>query len=42
MPSSLRTEADQGNLLPMELMKRLLEAKGLHRRVIFHDVRWGG
>ena len=23
------TEADQGNLVPMELMKRLLEAKGL-------------
>ena len=26
------TEADQGNLVPMELMKRLLEAKGLARR----------
>jgi L-fucose isomerase-like protein len=35
------TEADQGNLLPMELMKRLLRAKGLHPAVLFHDVRWG-
>ena len=35
------TEADQGNLVPMELMKRLLEAKGLHGAVMFHDVRWG-
>jgi L-fucose isomerase-like protein len=36
------TEADQGNLIPMELMKRLLKAKGLHPSVMFHDVRWGG
>jgi L-fucose isomerase-like protein len=36
------TEADQGNLIPMELMKRLLKAKGLHQAVMFHDVRWGG
>jgi L-fucose isomerase-like protein len=36
------TEADQGNLIPMELMKRLLAAKGLHPAVMFHDVRWGG
>ncbi len=35
------TEADQGNLIPMELMKRLLKSKGLHPAVIFHDVRWG-
>jgi L-fucose isomerase-like protein len=35
------TEADQGNLVPMELMKRLLAAKGLHPAVMFHDVRWG-
>jgi len=35
------TEADQGNLVPMELMKRLLLAKGLHPAVMFHDVRWG-
>jgi L-fucose isomerase-like protein len=35
------TEADQGNLLPMELLKRLLTAKGLHPAVMFHDVRWG-
>ncbi len=35
------TEADQGNLLPMELMKRVLEAKGLPGAVMFHDVRWG-
>jgi L-fucose isomerase-like protein len=36
------TEGDQGNLVPMELMKRLLKAKGLHQGVMFHDVRWGG
>jgi L-fucose isomerase-like protein len=36
------TEADQGNLVPMELLKRLLKAKGLHPAVMFHDVRWGG
>jgi L-fucose isomerase-like protein len=35
------TEADQGNAIPMELMKRLLKAKGLHQAVMFHDVRWG-
>ena len=35
------TEADQGNAIPMELMKRLLKAKGLHQGVFFHDVRWG-
>ena len=35
------TEADQGNVVPMELMKRLLKAKGLHQAVMFHDVRWG-
>ncbi len=36
------TEGDQGNLVPMELMKRLLKEKGLHPAVMFHDVRWGG
>jgi L-fucose isomerase-like protein len=36
------TEADQGNLVPMELMKRLLLAKGMPEGVMFHDVRWGG
>jgi len=36
------TEADQGNAMPMEMMKRLLQAKGLHQAVMFHDVRWGG
>ncbi len=36
------TEADQGNLVPMEMMKRLLKARGLHQAVMFHDVRWGG
>jgi L-fucose isomerase-like protein len=36
------TEADQGNLVPMEMLKRLLKAKGLHQAVMFHDVRWGG
>jgi len=35
------TEADQGNLIPMEIMKRLLLRKGLHQAVMFHDVRWG-
>jgi L-fucose isomerase-like protein len=35
------TEADQGNVIPMELMKRLLKHKGLHQAVMFHDVRWG-
>jgi L-fucose isomerase-like protein len=35
------TEADQGNVLPMEMMKRLLRAKGLHQAVFFHDIRWG-
>jgi len=25
----------------MELMKRVLKAKGLHQSVAFHDVRWG-
>ncbi len=36
------TEADQGNAVPMEMMKRLLQEKGLHQAVMFHDVRWGG
>jgi L-fucose isomerase-like protein len=36
------TEADQGNLIPMEMMKRVLVKKGLHQAVMFHDVRWGG
>ncbi len=36
------TEADQGNAVPMELLKRILKAKGLHHAVMFHDVRWGG
>ncbi len=35
------TEADQGNVVPMELLKRLLKKKGLHQAVMFHDVRWG-
>ena len=35
------TEADQGNVIPMELLKRLLKQKGLHQAVMFHDVRWG-
>ena len=35
------TEADQGNVVPMELMKRILKAKGLHQSVMFHDLRWG-
>jgi L-fucose isomerase-like protein len=40
-PIICSTEADQGNLVPMELMKRLLARKGLHPAVMFHDVRWG-
>ncbi len=36
------TEADQGNVIPMELMKRLLKVKGLNQSVFFHDIRWGG
>jgi L-fucose isomerase-like protein len=36
------TEADQGNLVPMEMMKRLLKDLKLHQAVMFHDVRWGG
>lgn len=35
------TEGDQGNLIPMELMKRILKKKNLHQAVMFHDVRWG-
>jgi L-fucose isomerase-like protein len=35
------TEADQGNALPMEMLKRILKKKGLHQAVMFHDVRWG-
>lgn len=35
------TEADQGNLVPMEMMKRILKRRGLHQAVMFHDVRWG-
>ncbi|MFO0956946.1 MAG: fucose isomerase [Isosphaeraceae bacterium] len=35
------TEADQGNLVPMELMKRILEDRGDPGAVMFHDVRWG-
>jgi L-fucose isomerase-like protein len=35
------TEADQGNVMPMEMMKRLLKRKHLHQAVMFHDVRWG-
>lgn len=36
------TEADQGNVIPMEMMKRVLKSKALHQAVFFHDVRWGG
>jgi L-fucose isomerase-like protein len=41
-PIVCSTEADQGNMIPMELMKRLLKAKGLNPSTNFHDVRWGG
>lgn len=40
-PLITATEADQGSLVPMELMKRLLEARGQPGAVMFHDVRWG-
>ena len=36
------TEADQGNLVPMEMMKRLLKRKGLNPTTYLHDMRWGG
>ena len=35
------TEGDQGNLVPMELMKRILHKKKLHPTTALHDVRWG-
>ena len=41
-PVICSTEADQGNAVPMEMMKRLLLDKGLASPVMFHDVRWGG
>jgi L-fucose isomerase-like protein len=41
LPIACATEADQGNVIPMELMKRVLAEKGLHPAVMFHDVRWG-
>jgi L-fucose isomerase-like protein len=41
-PIICATEADQGNAVPMEMMKRLLLDKGLATPVMFHDVRWGG
>ncbi len=40
-PIACATEADQGNVIPMELLKRVLREKGLHEAVMFHDVRWG-
>jgi len=40
-PIATATEADQGNVMPMEMLKRLLADKGLHEAVMFHDVRWG-
>ena len=41
LPIATATEADQGNVMPMEMLKRLLADKGLHPAVMFHDVRWG-
>ena len=41
-PIICSTEADQGNAIPMEMMKRVLIDKGLASAVMFHDVRWGG
>lgn len=40
-PIITATEADQGSLIPMELMKRVLLRRGLDPSVMFHDVRWG-
>lgn len=40
-PVVCATEGDQGNVLPMEMLKRLLKEKGIHPAVMFHDVRWG-
>ncbi len=40
-PIATATEADQGNVIPQEMLKRLLTQKGLHSAVMFHDVRWG-
>ena len=40
-PIICATEADQGNVVPMEIMKRILKRKRLHPEVMFHDVRWG-
>jgi L-fucose isomerase-like protein len=40
-PIATATEADQGNVVPQEMLKRLLKAKGLHEATMFHDVRWG-
>ena len=39
-PITTGTEADQGNIIPMELMLRLLREKGLSGAPIFHDVRF--
>lgn len=36
------TEADQGNAMPAELLKRLLKGKGLNQSVFMHDTRWAG
>ena len=36
------TEADQGNVIPAELLKRLLKQKGLNPSVFMHDTRWAG
>lgn len=40
-PIICSTEADQGNVVPMEMLKRILKERGLHEAVMFHDVRWG-
>ncbi len=36
------TEADQGSVISAELLKRCLQAKGLHPAVFMHDMRWCG
>jgi hypothetical protein len=35
------TEADFGNLIPQQILKEILLAKGMAPEVYFHDVRWG-
>jgi L-fucose isomerase-like protein len=40
-PIACATEADQGSLISMQLMKLLLREKKLHEATFCHDLRWG-